>query len=259
MEWFFTLSGFFAGLVVGAVGVGGGALMTPLLILAFGVPPAMAVGTDLLYASLTKFSGSVVHGLQGTVEWRVVGLLSLGSLPATIAALLFLRLHVSDGHHLALVTSTALGIGLILSALSVLAGSLLKARDRKEFASIEMRGGRRAVLTMLLGGALGILVTLSSVGAGAVGIVLLLLLYPRIEIPKVVGTDIAHAVPLTLVAGLGHASMGNVDYGILGSLLLGSIPGILLGSRMGSRIPEKILRSVLATILVFVGGRMLLV
>lgn len=259
MDWLYTFSGFLVGFIVGVTGVGGGSLMTPLLVLVFGVAPAVAVGTDLLYAALTKLGGSWAHSRHGTVDWKVVRLLALGSVPAALLSLLVLRSLELDAHQLKTLISGVLSVALVLTALALLfKPHLQKLATRPDGALRELQAHHLAAATIFTGALLGALVTLSSVGAGALGVVVLLFLYPRTDTAKIVGTDIAHAVPLTLIAGLGHAALGTVDYGLLGSLLLGSLPGIYLGSHLGVKIPERVLRPILATMLMLIGGRLLL-
>lgn len=259
MDWLYTFSGFMVGFIVGVTGVGGGSLMTPLLVLVFGIAPATAVGTDLLYAALTKFGGSFAHSRHGTVDWRVVRLLALGSVPAALTSLWLLHALALDPQHLKTLITGVLSTALVLTALALLFKPYLqKLATRPDGAVRELQAHHLVGATVATGALLGALVTISSVGAGALGVVVLLFLYPRIPTAKIVGTDIAHAVPLTLIAGLGHATLGTVDYGLLGSLLLGSLPGIYLGSHLGVRIPERVLRPILATMLMLIGGRLLL-
>ena len=242
------------GLLVGMTGVGGGSLMTPLLILLFGVHPATAVGTDLLYASATKAGGGIVHGLARGIHWPAVFRLASGSIPASILTLFILwRLDLDPGAARSLVNSV-LCFALLLTALSLIfrKAVLEKLRWRMDRYD-DVRISRATVLT---GAALGVLVSISSVGAGAVGVTALLLLYPRIPMARIVGSDIAHAVPLTLVAGAGHWWLGSVDLMLLTSLLSGSIPGIILGSYLSARIPDAVLRPLLAAVLCLVGGRL---
>ena len=258
MDWFYTLSGFLVGLIVGITGVGGGSLMTPLLVLLFGVAPATAVGTDLLYAALTKMGGSWVHNKRGTVDWAIVQRLALGSLPAALLSLWALHALQLDEQHLKAVITGVLSVALVLTALSLLFKPYVqKFGRRKDGAVFELHAHHVAGATVFTGVVLGVLVTLSSVGAGALGMVVLLFLYPRHSTSKLVGTDIAHAVPLTLVAGLGHVVLGTVNFGLLGALLLGSLPGIWLGSHLSGRIPERVLRPVLAAMLMLIGGRLI--
>jgi len=259
MDWFYTLSGFLVGFIVGITGVGGGSLMTPLLVLVFGVAPATAVGTDLLYAALTKLGGSWAHSRRGTVDWKVVRLLALGSVPAALLSLLALKVWALDEHSLKVLITGVLSVALVLTALALLLKPWLqKIGTKPDGAVYELHAHHLPGATIFTGAVLGVLVTLSSVGAGALGVVVLLFLYPRIPTSKIVGTDIAHAVPLTLVAGLGHAALGTVNFSLLGSLLLGSLPGIWLGSHIGVNIPERVLRPILATMLLLIGGRLLL-
>ena len=259
MDWIFTVSGFLVGLIVGITGVGGGSLMTPLLVLLFGVSPATAVGTDLLYASLTKTLGGWVHGRRGTVDWKVVRLLASGSLPAALLSMALLHYLALNENHLKALITSVLSIALMLTALALLFKPWLqKLGSSADGAVYELHAHHLPGATILTGAVLGMLVTISSVGAGALGVVVLLFLYPRLSMVKIIGTDIAHAVPLTLVAGLGHAALGTVNYGLLGSLLLGSLPGIYLGSHIGVKIPERILRPILSAMLMLIGGRLIM-
>ena len=251
----YSVAGVLVGLVVGLTGVGGGSLMTPLLVLVFGFHPATAVGTDLLYASATKSVGTVVHGWRGTVEWKVVRRLALGSIPATLLTLLILgqagEKSASTGHAI----SVALGITLILSAI----GTIFRARIVGWLSPRigEAAGARPAVYTVVLGAILGVLVSLTSVGAGALGMTALLILYPALPINRLVGSDIAHAVPLTLLAGIGHWLLGSVDVALLLSLLIGSIPGIIIGSLIATRVSDRVLSPILAVVLMLVGAKLL--
>jgi uncharacterized membrane protein YfcA len=250
----YTISGFVVGLLVGQTGVGGGSLMTPILVLVFGIHPATAVGTDLLYAAATKSVGTLVHGYNHTVDWRVTRRLASGSLPATVLTLLLVsRFNLATpeaGHAISLV----LGIALLLTAVALIFRNRLIALAGDRFAAMPDR--RIATLTVLTGVVLGGVVTMSSVGAGAVGVTALILLYPRLPTKTIVGSDIAHAVPLTLVAGIGHWLLGSVDWPMLASLLTGSIPGIILGSYLATKLPDTFLRPILAGVLVIVGGRL---
>lgn len=252
----YSLSGFIVGLLVGQTGVGGGSLMTPLLVLLFGVHPSTAVGTDLLYAAITKTAGTLVHGLNRTVNWRVTGLLAAGSLPATALTLFCLsKVNLVDPM-LTAVINTVLGVALILTALSLFLRARLLRLAGGQFT--ELSSPHRAWLTVLTGVLLGVLVSMSSVGAGAIGVTALILLYPRLPMATIVGSDIAHAVPLTLLAGIGHWMLGSVNWPILGSLLSGSLPGIVIGSYFAATVPEFVLRPLLASVLVLVGGRLVL-
>jgi uncharacterized membrane protein YfcA len=258
MEWGYTLSGLLVGFIVGLTGVGGGSLMTPLLILGFGITPATAVGTDLLYAALTKAGGVWVHGRRGTVDWKLVGRLATGSVPTAFVTVLGLNtLGVKSQSFSGLITST-LGVALILTALALLFRRQLAHLGHSRFSFLTTWRDRNIVAaTIATGAILGVLVTITSVGAGALGMVALIVLYPHSRAVTLVGSDIAHAVPLTLIAGMGYVYLGTVNFGLLGSLLLGSLPGIYLGSHISGQIPERILRPVLATILVVIGGRLI--
>ena len=254
IEWTYSLSGFIVGALVGLTGVGGGSLMTPILVLLFGVNPATAVGTDLLYAAVTKSGGVAVHGLNRTIDWRIVRRLALGSVPATALTIAILA-HVGiKGHAQHGLITTVLGLALVLTAAAILLRKLLL--DRLAPVVEALPESRRAALTIALGLFLGVFVSISSVGAGAIGVTVLLTLYPRAPLVRVVGADIAHAVPLTLVAGLGHWYLGSVDWPVLGSLLVGSLPGIALASQFASRAPDKVLRPIMAAMLAIVGLRL---
>jgi uncharacterized membrane protein YfcA len=251
----YIASGFGVGFLVGMTGVGGGSLMTPLLVLLFGLDARAAVGTDLLYASLTKAAGSLVHGSVGTVNWRITMLLAAGSIPAaalTIAALYLLGPMSKEADA---VIKFVLGMALIVTAACVFARPIL-LRLMLAVAPASLFA-HRAGVTIAFGVLLGALVAISSVGAGAIGMTVLVFLYPEEPTVRLVGSDIAHAVPLTLVAGLGHLLLGSIDLTILASLLIGSIPGIIAGSRLASRVPDTVLRPILATVLVLVGIRLL--
>ena len=248
------MAGFGVGLLVGLTGVGGGALMTPLLILLFGIHPASAVGTDLLYAAVTKTAGSLVHGFNRTVDWRVVRRLATGSVPTTVltmAALSYGDLNSATARDL---ISAVLTIALFATALILIFREKIVARYAARVGNLPPQ--RIAALTVGVGAALGVLVTISSVGAGAIGVTALILLYPRLPTARIVGSDIAHAVPLTLVAGIGHWLLGSVDLNVLASLLVGSVPGILIGSFAAARIPETALRLVLAATLIVVATKL---
>jgi uncharacterized protein len=259
MDSMYTLSGFLLGLIVGVTGVGGGSLMTPLLVLMFGVSPATAVGTDLLYASLTKSLGGWVHSRKGSVDWKVVGLLSLGSLPAAVVTIALLKYLVLDEKTLSSLVTSMLSVALLLTASALLLKKqIMKIARRKDGTVYELHHRHQTAATIITGIVVGTLVTISSVGAGVLGTVALLFLYPRMSAVKVVGTDIAHAVALTAIAGIGHMALGTVDLMLLGSLLLGSLPGIYIGSHLSAKVPEKVLRPVLATMLLIVGARMAL-
>jgi uncharacterized membrane protein YfcA len=251
----FAVSGLVVGFLVGLTGVGGGSLMTPLLVLAFGIHPTTAVGTDLLYAASTKTVGTGVHGLKRTVQWGIVGRLALGSAPASAITLWIMSRHLGPGGGANGLITVTLGWALIASAIAVLFRKTIVARLSRRAAALSER--QTAAFTVLLGAALGVLVSMTSVGAGALGMTVLLVLYPKMDIAKLVGSDVAHAVPLTLLAGIGHWMMGTVNWAVLGSLLVGSIPGIILGSLLAARTPEGVLRPILASVLVLVGAKLL--
>ncbi|WP_296491454.1 sulfite exporter TauE/SafE family protein [Rhodoferax sp.] len=253
-------AGFFVGIVVGLTGVGGGSLMTPILIFVFGVKPYMAVGTDLLFAAFTKMGGTVKMARSGLVPWRVVLHLSAGSVPAALVTLWMLKtMGPADAVVQQLMTST-LGVALLLTA----AATLYKA-VRGKTVPLRIAPGQETMATtprhwslpLLLGGLIGTLVTLTSVGAGAIGVTALLLLYPMLPLPRIVAADIAYAVPLTLVAGAGHASLGSVDWSMLSLLLAGSLPGIWLGSHFMTRVPERAIRSLLSVLLAYAGTKLI--
>jgi uncharacterized membrane protein YfcA len=246
----YVMSGVLVGSLVGFTGVGGGSLMTPILILLFGIHPTTAVGTDLLYASVTKTGGSFVHGYNRTIDWTVVGRLALGSVPATALTVLFLYLmNVNSAAAQASITK-ALGFALLLTAISlILRKPLMRYQERH---SLELSPAAVARLTTVCGATLGVLVSLSSVGAGAIGVTFLVLLYPKMPAQRIVGSDIAHAVPLTLIAGLGHWWLGTIDLHILKSLLVGSIPAIVVASIVSARTSDTVLRVTLGLILIAV-------
>jgi uncharacterized membrane protein YfcA len=249
----YSLSGFAVGALVGMTGVGGGSLMTPLLILLFGVHPATAVGTDLLYAAATKTGGSLVHGYARSIDWRVVRRLATGSVPATLVTLAILSHFNLSGDAARNLITLVLSVALLATAFVLVFGEAIVAAYRARVAELDSQ--RTARNTVLVGLVLGVLVSISSVGAGAIGVIALIMLYPQLPMARIVGSDIAHAVPLTLIAGTGHWMMGSVDWHIMGSLLVGSLPGIFVGSYFAVRVPERALRLVLATTLFVVASR----
>jgi hypothetical protein len=251
----YSVSGFFVGALVGFTGVGGGSLMTPILVLLFGIAPTTAVGTDLLYAAITKTNGTLVHALNGTVDWRITRRLAYGSIPATIVTLLTLGwLGHKAGHAANGLITSALGFALLLTAAAILFRKWILDYIAHHLDSLSET--RVCWLTITLGVFLGVLVSISSVGAGALGMTILLALYPRTQTVRLVGSDIAHAVPLTFVAGFGHWLLGGVDWLLLFSLLVGSLPGIAIGSHLAARVPDHFLRPVLATMMAAVGVKL---
>jgi uncharacterized protein len=255
VEFGYIIAGFVVGFLVGLTGVGGGSLMTPILLLFFHIKPVVAVGTDLLFASVTKSAGIFAHGKLGNIDWKMVGLLAAGSVPASIATILVLRsIDVESSGAIATIKFW-LGIALIITSAAVLLRAKLMALVAK---GQWIPNSYVPTLTVVLGIVLGTLVTLTSVGAGALGVTALILLYPKEKIATIVGSDIAHAVPLTLVAGLGHAALGTINYSLLGTLLIGSIPGIYLGSHLSAKVAEHWVRVALACILIYVGLKLVL-
>ncbi len=253
INYMYVLSGVLVGGLVGFTGVGGGSLMTPILILVFGIHPASAVGTDLIYASITKTGGSLVHGYNKTIDWRVVGRLALGSVPATALTVLTLYEMKIDSKATSSIITNVLGFALLFTAISLLFRKPLMrwyGSRVREINPVLVRN-----LTILTGVVLGVLVTLSSVGAGAIGVMALVLLYPKMEARRIVGSDIAHAVPLTLIAGLGHSILGTIDFTILTSLLVGSIPAIIVASIASARMSDTTIRVALAIVLLAVVAR----
>jgi uncharacterized membrane protein YfcA len=241
-------AGFGVGFLVGLTGVGGGALMTPLLISSFGVTPQIAVGTDLLYASITKTAGSWRHHVSDHVEWSIVFRLTAGSIPASLillGAIAFIPLNTAALAHW---IRMGLIVALPLSGLALILYPILARTPERE---ADGKDPPHPMITVLFGVALGFLVTLTSVGAGAIGVSVLAALYPHLPAKRIVGSDVAHAVPLTLVGGFGHLGLGHVDLALLGVLLMGSIPGILLGARLAGAAPDWILRPVLGIMLCY--------
>src|SRR5215469_16698261 len=249
----YVASGFGVGLLVGMTGVGGGSLMTPLLILLFGIHPSTAVGTDLLYAAATKAGGSVVHGLARSVHWPAVIRLACGSIPASILTMVVIwQLDLNPASQRSLV-NLVLCFALLLTAVSLIFRKSILDRYRTRMERVEE--STIVIATVVTGALLGVLVSISSVGAGAVGVTALLLLYPRLPMASIVGSDIAHAVPLTLVAGAGHWALGSVDWHLMGVLLMGSLPGIVIGSYSAVRVPQTVLRVALAAVLIVVASK----
>lgn len=259
MHWLNAIAGLFVGFMVGLTGVGGGSLMAPILILLFGIAPTTAVGTDLWFAAITKMVGGTIHHRAGGSDFQIIKRLCYGSLPAAVLTLWFISR--ADMHQIKSGTIIhLLGVVLVLTAVATLLKSrfhviAFNARTMQEARFLRFQPS----LTIVAGAILGVLVTLTSVGAGALGATMLIALYPlRLTPRRLVGTDIVHAVPLTVVAGLGHLWMGNVNFGLLGQLLIGSIPGIIIGSLLAAKVSESVIRPALAIVLTFAGVRLIL-
>lgn len=252
-----VIAGLVVGFVVGMTGVGGGSLMTPILIW-FGIPPTTAVGTDLLYAAFTKMGGVFVHNKKSNINWKITGWLALGSVPAALLTLWILDNIKTDITNLNAVIKYSLGWALLITSVAILfKNKILKFSEKHAGDRFHKESNTQNVLTVVIGVLLGATVTLTSIGAGALGTVTLFFLYPLLPTPKLVGTEIAHAVPLTLVAGVGHASMGNLDLGLLGQLLIGSLPGIYIGSMLSGKVPDLFLRNAIAIMLILAGTKLI--
>ena len=251
------VAGLVVGFIVGMTGVGGGSLMTPILIW-FGIPPSTAVGTDLLYAAITKAGGVYVHNKKKNINWTITGWLTLGSVPAALLTLWLLHSLKTDLEVLNKVIRYSLGWALLFTSVAIIFKKKLLIISQKHAGDkFHNESKTQNLLTVVIGVMLGATVTLTSIGAGALGTVTLFFLYPLLPTPKLVGTEIAHAVPLTLVAGLGHATMGNLDLNILGYLLLGSLPGIYIGSMLSGKLPDLMLRNAIAIMLFYVGFKLI--
>jgi uncharacterized membrane protein YfcA len=255
----FIFAGFAVGLIVGLTGVGGGSLMTPLLIFGFGIKPHLAIGTDLLFAAFTKMGGTVSLARQRVVPWRLVGALSMGSIPAALITLYVLHNLGPANPAVQKAMTLTLGVALLLTALATLYKAIQGKKIPRQISGEQLEEATRPrhwSLPVLFGLVIGTLVTLTSVGAGAIGVTALILLYPQLPLPRIVAADIAYAVPLTLVAGLGHASLGSVDWLLLGKLLIGSLPGIWLGAQLVHKTPDRIIRSLLSLLLAYAGVKL---
>ena len=257
MDVMLIAAGAVTGLLVGLTGVGGGALMTPLLLLVFGVAPLSAVGTDLWFAATTKLFATRVHHGHGLIDWQVVKRLWLGSLSASAATLVWMKLHPVDASAVSLL-KTAIAVAVLITALGMVFQQPLHALGRKLLTSNETNfKSAQAPLTVAAGAVLGVLVTLTSVGAGALGAVFLAYLYPlRLTPPRLIATDIVHAIPLAVFAGLGHLLIGNVNFTLLGNLLVGSIPAVVVGAMLSARLPHSVLRMTLAVVLLSIGAKL---
>lgn len=256
----YIFAGFAVGLVVGLTGVGGGSLMTPLLIFGFGIKPHLAIGTDLLFAAFTKLGGTVNLARQRLIDWRVVGQMASGSVPACLVTLYALQQLGPANPATQAIMTTTLGVALLLTAAATLY-KVVRGKAAPAGISPEQLGqatqSRHWALPVVFGAVIGTLVTITSVGAGAIGVIVLMLLYPALPLPRIVAADIAHAVPLTLVAGLGHASIGSVDWLLLAKLLAGSLPGIWLGTVLMKRTPDRVIRSLLSVLLGYAGLKLI--
>ncbi|MES2901412.1 MAG: sulfite exporter TauE/SafE family protein [Pseudomonadota bacterium] len=256
MDVTYIISGFAVGLLVGMTGVGGGSLMTPLLTLLFGVPPAVAVGTDLAFASITKTAGTFTHRLRGTVRWDIVKLLCLGALPAAVMTALALKQFGALDKEIGQVIRYSIAGSVLLTVVALLfKGKMLAWLNAHP--ERQLQGRALAIATVVSGFVLGVLVTVSSIGAGAIGATLLVMLYPRMSSAEVAGTDIAYAVPLTAIAAFGHWWLGSINWSLLAMLLIGSVPGITLGSWLARSVPEKFLRALLAMTLTGVAAKLI--
>lgn len=254
MDIAMIFAGFMVGGIVGLSGVGGGAVMTPFLIF-YGIPPTVAVGTDLIYAAITKTGAAWLYHKARTINWRIVLFLMFGSIPATLLAIVMLNVLRAKGINYTGLITTVLGIALIVSSILLLFKGRLGAIAKRNIWT-RSRGFLRRwsiLFTIIAGVLLGFLVTLSSVGAGALGAAILVTLYPRLRTVSVVGTDLAHAVPLVALAGVGHWHLGSVDFKLLIPLLLGSLPGVYLGARLATRLPDILVRRVLGCVLLAIG------
>lgn len=262
----FILAGVLVGFCVGVTGVGGGSLMTPILISLFRIEPHIAIGTDLLYAAISKFCGSLVHAKKMNIVWPIVLWLAVGSIPASFATHWVLENFLSQSTHYKAVLTMVLGFMLTLTGLSIVFRNSVekffnkfRAKDQQELNTVQSReelaaqAKNKRVFIILMGIVLGVFVTLSSVGAGAFGIMALVIMFPNLPMIRIIGSDVVHAVLLTLVAGLGHMSAGNVDFALLGWLLCGSIPAIVVGTLVSSQLPEKIIRKILGITLFALG------
>jgi len=250
----YPVVGFAVGVLVGLTGVGGGSLMTPLLILLFGIYPATAVGTDLLYAAVTKSAGSLVHGRNRTIDWRVVSLLAAGSVPMTVLSIAMLSALDVNSAGARWLINAVLTVALLVTAFTLIFRDSIIARYARRLNALTTK--TIAVWTVAVGAILGLLVSISSVGAGVIGVTALVLLYPKLPTARIVGSDIAHAVPLTLLAGIGHWLLGTTDWLIFASLIIGSVPGVIIGSVVAVRMPERALRLVLAATLIAVATKL---
>ena len=253
----YIVSGFAVGLLVGLTGVGGGSLMTPLLTLLFGINPTVAVGTDLAFASITKSAGTLAHRVRNTVHWDIVKRLCIGALPAALLTTLALKYFGALEQHITQIIRYTIAFSVLLTAIAIIFRGRMQAWMTAH-PERQLHGRARVFATVIAGAAIGTLVTVSSIGAGAVGATVLVLLYPHLKPAEIAGTDIAYAVPLTAIAAIGHWWLGSINWELLGMLLIGSVPGITIGSLAARAVPEKFLRGLLATTLTGVAAKLVL-
>ena len=262
----YILAGVLVGFCVGVTGVGGGSLMTPILIGLFKIEPHIAIGTDLLYAAISKFCGSFVHAKKLNIVWPIVIWLAIGSIPASLTTTWVLDNYLSQSTHYKAILTMVLGFMLTITGISIVFRTQVEKffkKFSKEVTEQEVELTReklkqKRLYIALMGIILGIFVTLSSVGAGAFGIMALIIMFPNLPMIRIIGSDVVHAVLLTLVAGMGHMNSGNVDFNLLMWLLVGSIPAIIVGTLVSSHLPEKIIRKVLGITLFAIGVNFML-
>jgi uncharacterized membrane protein YfcA len=252
----YVLSGFAVGLLVGMTGVGGGSLMTPLLTLLFGVAPSVAVGTDLAFASLTKSAGTITHRSKGNVHWDIVLRLCAGALPAAIIATWGLHQFGALSPSIGQIIRYSIATSVLLTVVALLFRARLLTWVHAT-PGRQLHGRTLSVATVIAGAVLGTLVTISSIGAGAIGATILLMLYPRLSPAEIAGTDIAYAVPLTAIAAAGHWWLGSINWSLLLTLLVGSVPGITIGAWAARAVPERVARTVLAATLTGVAAKLI--
>jgi len=253
----YIVSGFAVGLLVGLTGVGGGSLMTPLLTLLFGINPTVAVGTGLAFASITKSAGTLAHRVRNTVHWDIVKRLCIGALPAALLTTLALKYFGALEQHITQIIRYTIAFSVLLTAIAIIFRGRMQAWMTAH-PERQLHGRAQVFATVIAGAAIGTLVTVSSIGAGAVGATVLVLLYPHLKPAEIAGTDIAYAVPLTAIAAIGHWWLGSINWELLGMLLIGSVPGITIGSLAARAVPEKFLRGLLATTLTGVAAKLVL-
>jgi uncharacterized membrane protein YfcA len=253
----YIVSGFAVGLLVGLTGVGGGSLMTPLLTLLFGINPTVAVGTDLAFASITKSAGTLAHRIRNTVHWEIVKRLCIGALPAALLTTLALKYFGALEQHITQIIRYTIAFSVLLTAIAIIFRGRMQAWITAH-PERQLHGKKQVIATVFAGAAIGTLVTVSSIGAGAVGATVLVMLYPHLKPAEIAGTDIAYAVPLTAIAAIGHWWLGSINWELLGMLLIGSVPGITIGSLAARAVPEKFLRGLLATTLTGVAAKLVL-